>query len=383
MANKDNNLKETGQPSKPSDKPKKKWTLARVTTLFWIALAILIFLLIFSIVILSTRMYRYAKLEEQGDLVKVYADSFDKFDIFSAEYKDGNGKVVVKSSKGDPVIAPGTGDEYTVRIKNADDVAINYTFQPKVEYVGVDSLPVEIRLISPNEEYLVGSPKTWGTFEDLEELEYTTSLPKGEVDEYEIQWRWLFERGDDEGDTALANGEASVSVGMGLHTEADLSAAASGGLFGLGPNDILWWLIFFILLLIAIVLLILSLITRKKVVEPAVVYVPTPAPEPKPEPVPVVVTPVAPPKKKEKGFVGKMAYVNIDTLVATFNNGDTVTLKILKEKGLVDAKATQVKILARADMEFNKVLHIQTQGISAQARQKIIAAGGTVKITEG
>ena len=58
-------------------------------------------------------------------------------------------------------------------------------------------------------------------------------------------------------------------------------------------------------------------------------------------------------------------------------------MKILKEKGLVDPKATQVKILARQDMVLNKVFHIETQGISAQAKQKVIAAGGTVKIVEG
>ena len=114
------------------------------------------------------------------------------------------------------------------------------------------------------------------------------------------------------------------------------------------------------------------------------VYAPSPTPAPAPEPVPVpVVIPVATPKKKNKGFVGKMAYVNIDTLVDVFNNGDTITLKILKEKGLVDQSANQVKILARNDMVLNKAFHIETQGISSQARQKVIAAGGTIKIIDG
>jgi large subunit ribosomal protein L15 len=78
-----------------------------------------------------------------------------------------------------------------------------------------------------------------------------------------------------------------------------------------------------------------------------------------------------------------MAYVNIDTLVDIFNNGDTISLKVLKERGLVDEKATQVKILARNDMELSKAFHIETQGISGQARQKVIAAGGSIKIIEG
>ena len=380
MANKNEKMRKDDP--KSADKPKKKWTIAKVTKLFWVALAILIFLLIFSIVVLCARMYSYAKLEDEGDVIKIKADSVENFDLFSAEYKDGNGKVVVKSDNGDPVVAPGTGDEYTIRIKNEDDVAVKYSFKPIIKYEGTDSLPMEIRLISPDEEYLIGGPKDWKPFDSLVELkELVVTLPKGEIDSYELQWRWLYESGDDARDTALANGNVSISVGMQLYTEADTSSTANGGIFGLGINDMLWWLIFFILLLIAIILLILSLITRKKDPEPVVVYVPTPepAPAPAPAPAPIVIAPY----KKNKGFVGKMEYVNIDTLVLNFNNGDTVSLKILKEKGLVGAKATQVKILARADMVINKALHIETQGISAQAKQKIIAAGGTVKITEG
>ena len=168
---------------------------------------------------------------------------------------------------------------------------------------------------------------------------------------------------------------------MGLHSEVNTSKEANNAMLGAGIDDILWWLIFLILLLIAIILLILSLIHRKdKESEPTVVYIPTPVSAPAPEP---VIVPVSTPKKKNKGFVGKMAYVNIDTLVEVFNNGDTISLKILKEKGLVDPSATQVKILARNDMELHKVFHIETQGISGQAKQKVISAGGSVKIIDG
>ena len=365
-----------------SSKPAKPKTLARVTKLFWVALAILIFLLILSITMLSTRMYSYAKLSDDGRLVKISADSAEKFDIFSAEYKNDTGETIIQSANGDPVIAPGAKHEYTIRIKNTDNVAINYTFNPTVKYTGTSSLPIEVRLISPTDEYIIGDAKSWGTFDDFANLEWSATLSRGEIDSYEFQWRWLFERGDDEGDTALGNaaeGDVGISVGMGLHAEINTAKEDNGGIFGLGLDDILWWLIFFILLLIAIVLFILSLVHRKdKEGEPTVIYVPRTSPEPEPVAVPVVV-----PKKKNKGFVGKMAYVNIDTLVDVFNNGDTISLKILKEKGLVDEKATQVKILARNDMELNKAFHIETQGISGQARQKVLSAGGSIKIIDG
>ena len=365
-----------------SSKPAKPKTLARVTKLFWVALAILIFLLILSITMLSTRMYSYAKLDDDGRLVKISADSAEKFDIFSAEYKNDTGETIIQSANGDPVIAPGAKHEYTIRIKNTDNVAINYTFNPTVKYTGTSSLPIEVRLISPTDEYIIGDAKSWGTFDDFANLEWSATLSRGEIDSYEFQWRWLFERGDDEGDTALGNaaeGDVGISVGMGLHAEINTAKEDNGGIFGLGLDDILWWLIFFILLLIAIILFILSLVHRKdKEGEPTVIYVPRTSPEPEPVAVPVVV-----PKKKNKGFVGKMAYVNIDTLVDVFNNGDTISLKILKEKGLVDEKATQVKILARNDMELHKAFHIETQGISGQARQKVLSAGGSIKIIDG
>ena len=367
---------------KPSDKPEKEKTLAKVTKLFWVALGILIFLLILSIVILSARMYRYAKLADEGRTVNISHDSVDNFDIFSAEYKNDTGETIIKSNNGDPVVAPGARHDYTFRIKNNDNIAVNYTFNPKVEFIGDKALPIEVRLISPNEEYLIGSSKEWGTFEDFATLEFTSTLLRGEVDSYELQWRWPFERGNDAEDTAFGNapeGGFGISVSMGIHAEANTSKDANGGLFGLGVDDILGWFIFLILLLIAIILLRLSLIHRKDDDgEPAPVRVAIHSPAPEP-----VIVPVSTPKKKAKGFVGKMAYVNIDTLVDIFNNGDTISLKILKEKGLVDESTTQVKILARNDMELNKAFHIETQGISGQARQKVLAAGGTVKIIDG
>lgn len=384
MAEKDIKPNGAEQQSESLDKSSKKRTLAKVTKLFWIALGILIFLLILSIVALSTRMYEYVKLTDEGRELSIKADSVENFEIFSDKYLDDNGNPYIQSHDGDPVIAPGAKmDWYSIRIKNDDKVAIDYSFTPEVKIKSDKELPLEVKFISPDEEYLVGSKSEWGTFEDFEDIkDYTSTLPKGEVDEYVLQWRWLYERGDDEGDTELGNapeGSIGISVSMALRAEQNLSAEANGGVFKVGVEEMLWILIFFILLLIAIVLLILSLIRRKEQApEPTVVYVP----EPKPEPEPVVIAPIVP-KKKDKGFVGKMEFVNVDTLMDNFNTGDTVTLKILKDKGLVNPKANQVKILARGDAALNKALHVETQGISAQARQKIIAAGGTVKIIDG
>ena len=137
----------------------KKIVLANIRKIFWVAIAILILLLIFSIVVLAARMYKYAKLADDGRILNIAADSVENFDIFSAEYKNDSGEITVESANGDSVIAPGTGTEYTIRIRNKDDVAIDYEFDPAVEYVGDVKFPIEVRLISPTEEYLIGSAK--------------------------------------------------------------------------------------------------------------------------------------------------------------------------------------------------------------------------------
>ena len=381
-------VKKTDAEKKPKESSKdksnksKKTTLAKVQKIFWIAICILIFLLLISLVILSSRMYEYIKIADDDRTIKITADEVEKFDIFSAEYSSSSGTIFIQSNNGDKVVAPGAATEYTIRIKNEDKVALDYNFNPIVKEVG-PRIPIQVRLVTPDQEYLVGGPKSWGTFEDLLGIDYTATIAKNEVHEYELEWKWPFE-GDDAYDTQLGNaatGSVSIEVGMELHAESNLSGEANGTWLDYGIEGILIAIIFFILLLIAIILLILSLM-RRKVAEPEPQVVFVPAPEP-PAPEPVVAPAPITNKKKDKGFVGKMEFVNIDTLVDSFNNGDTISLKILKEKGLVDPKANQVKILARGDGKLEKVFHIETQGISAQARKKVIEAGGTVKIIDG
>ena len=377
---------------KPKETPKnesKKKFVVNVQRIFWVAIAILVFLLLFSLVILSTLWYQYSEITDDGRTIKIVSDEIKNFEIFSAEYEDESGFKLMASNDGDLIIGPGASTEYDIRIKNEDDVALNYTFKPivNIKMPEGQKLPLRMKLISHDGKYLIGDSKTWGTFEDFANFtNFTVMIPKGETHEYELEWEWPFDE-DDGRDTVLGNlpeGEVAVSVGMNLHTEVNLSADANGSWLDYGMDKFLILLIFFILLLIAIILLIISII-RRQAPEPQVVYVPTPEPQPKPapkpEPKPYVPKPIV--NKKAKGFVGKMEFVNIDTLVENFDSGATITLSVLKEKGLVDPKANQVKILARGDAKLEKVFHIETQGVSAQARKTITEAGGTIKIIDG
>lgn len=71
---------------------------------------------------------------------------------------------------------------------------------------------------------------------------------------------------------------------------------------------------------------------------------------------------------------GKMCEVNLDSICAAFNDGDTVNLETLKAKRLVGQSAGRIKVLARGTM--TKTLTIYADRFSLQAVKMITLAGG-------
>lgn len=82
---------------------------------------------------------------------------------------------------------------------------------------------------------------------------------------------------------------------------------------------------------------------------------------------------------KRPGFTNpnKVVYavINVARLDAAFEAGDTVTSEVLAAKGLVKKKRP-VKILGHG--EITTALTVDVDAITASAREKIVAAGGTV-----
>jgi large subunit ribosomal protein L15 len=62
-----------------------------------------------------------------------------------------------------------------------------------------------------------------------------------------------------------------------------------------------------------------------------------------------------------------------------FEDGAEVTPESLRQRGLAKRRQVPVKILAKGDLERNK-LNVSAHAFSAKAREKIEAAGGTCTI---
>ena len=77
-------------------------------------------------------------------------------------------------------------------------------------------------------------------------------------------------------------------------------------------------------------------------------------------------------------FATELAIVNISTLEDAFNDGETVTVEALVEKGIIKKTLDGVKVLGNG--EISKKLTVQANAFSESAKSKIEAAGGKAEV---
>ena len=83
---------------------------------------------------------------------------------------------------------------------------------------------------------------------------------------------------------------------------------------------------------------------------------------------------------KFKSIEDDFTMVDLRSLQKNFKNGEKVTPRTLKEKGLVNyrkGRLPKVKVLGGGD--FNKKLILENMAVSKKAASKILAAGGEIR----
>lgn len=73
--------------------------------------------------------------------------------------------------------------------------------------------------------------------------------------------------------------------------------------------------------------------------------------------------------------------VNLREIEIKFQDGETVNMETLKEKGIIKGKKVRVKILADGDL--TKKITVDVEKVSAGAKAKIEKAGGNIVVQEG
>ena len=262
----DTPAKETTQ---TETKPKKR----RGT---WLLILLLIILILFllSTIILGARLYDLATRDKYTVDLGL-GEPEGTIELFRIEYSNEKGEVTVQGLNADNVVAPGTSVGYDIRLRNNDDVIIDFLMTPTVEFLTGDEVPVEFKIMDDYGNYILGSDTEWADSDGMNQLAHKGSIHPGEVFTYHVRWQWLFEVSDeqDDYDTYLGNqdGELVPGVVVGLETQASANP-------NLTPKDIThlahlrgesWgccWCCYlvWILLLICLILLIWIWRLRKK-----------------------------------------------------------------------------------------------------------------------
>ena len=127
-------------------------------------------------------------------------------EIFKVSYENGEQIITVKSDNGDKVIAPGTQNSYTFKLKNTGNVALNYTVELEAYITPADiTIPITGRLNRYDGKWVVGGQDEYVTVSVLDTAKDNSTLGAGKYTYYTLDWLWPFESGDDELDTLLGN----------------------------------------------------------------------------------------------------------------------------------------------------------------------------------
>lgn len=177
----------------------------------------------------AARRAEYQGALEVYDAVRSWSTE-TRVDLFKESY---NG--TVEAENGDKVIAPGTSNFYSFTLENDGNLPLNYTISLKVETFGTGAesntdVPLEWRLLAGDGVAI----SDWRGYTETAEVLKGGALAARNRNNYTIQWRWAFERGEDTDgeDTELGNLAARRPVGAEatIIVHAEEQTVPSGGL---------------------------------------------------------------------------------------------------------------------------------------------------------
>lgn len=191
----------------------------------WLLILLLIILILFllSTIILGSRLYNLAT-KDQYTVDLAMGDPEGTIELFRIEYENELGEITVQGLNADNVVAPGTTVNYDIRLRNNDEVVIDFLMTPTVDFLTEDEVPVEFKIIDDYGNYILGSDTHWVGADEMNALAHKGSIHPGEVFTYHVSWQWVFEVSDaqDDYDTYLGNqgGEIVPGVAVGIETQA-------------------------------------------------------------------------------------------------------------------------------------------------------------------
>lgn len=142
---------------------------------------------------------------EADDDEKVWTTD-TQVEIFRVSYRNGEQILTVKSENGDKLIAPGTENSYTFKLKNTGDTALDYSVTVDAYFTPGDVvIPITGRISRYDGVWIAGDKEAYTDVKMLDSAADRATLGAGRYTYYTLDWIWPYESGDDELDTLLGN----------------------------------------------------------------------------------------------------------------------------------------------------------------------------------
>lgn len=191
-------------------------------------LLLIVFLILFLLTtaILGSRLYDMATRDRYT--VDLGVGELDgSIELFRIEYENEQNEITVRGINADNVVAPGTAVNYDIRLRNNDEMVIDFVMIPEIEFLSGEEVPVQFKIKDDYGNYILGDEHTWVRSDDMNALQHRGSIHPGEVFTYHVSWQWIFEVDDEQDayDTYLGSqdGEILPGVRVGISTEAALN----------------------------------------------------------------------------------------------------------------------------------------------------------------
>ena len=169
---------------------------------------------------------------EASDGEKVWEQD-TQVEIFRISYsEDGSDEITIQSDNGDKLIAPGSENSYTFKLKNTGDVAMDYELTVDAYVTPTDiHVPVEARISRHDQTWVTGSGEEYVSIPELDGAADSYTLGSGRYSVYTLDWTWPFESGNDEWDTFLGNEavKQDITLTIKINTVATVNANANAG----------------------------------------------------------------------------------------------------------------------------------------------------------
>ncbi len=160
------------------------------------------------------------------------------------------------------IIAPGTANDYVFSLQNNENNWYEYVVKIQAGENSALALPVEVRIFAPDGSALTGD--RWIPIGEIGTLTHAGQLKTNRSAQYMIEWKWVFDAGQDVYDTQLGNAAVDEELSCFINIELAAQYVLDDNGNPKTGDDVQLWIYWVMTGVSSLVILCILLIWKKK-----------------------------------------------------------------------------------------------------------------------